>query len=132
MLDNKELDNKEIEIDVAEMPNNATTFDIPGAQIGMINISDMIGKAFGSEKTKKVKTTIAEAMQILTEQEAEKMIDEDKIIKDAVKLVENDGIVFIDEIDKIAVPEGSMNHSKSPSADGVQRDLLPLIEGTSV
>jgi len=131
MLDNKELDNKEIEIDVAEMPNNATTFDIPGAQIGMINISDMIGKAFGSEKTKKVKTTIAEAMQILTEQEAEKMIDEDKIIKDAVKLVENDGIVFIDEIDKIC-NRTSNAKGGDVSREGVQRDLLPLVEGTTV
>jgi len=131
MLDNKELDNKEIEIDVAEMPNNATTFDIPGAQIGMINISDMKGKAFGSEKTKKVKTTIAEAMQILTEQEAEKMIDEDKIIKDAVKLVENDGIVFIDEIDKIC-NRTSNAKGGDVSREGVQRDLLPLVEGTTV
>ena len=132
MLDNKELDNKEIEIDVVEMPNNnATTFDIPGAQIGMINIGDMIGKAFGGEKTKKIKTTIAEAMQILTEQEAEKMIDEDKIIKDAVKLVENDGIVFIDEIDKICNRASNVKGG-DVSREGVQRDLLPLVEGTTV
>ncbi len=132
MLDNKELDNKEFEIDVIETPtNNSATFDIPGAQIGMINIGDMIGKAFGSGKTKKVKTTIADAMEILTEQEAEKMIDEEKVTKDAVRLVENDGIVFIDEIDKICNRASNIKGG-DVSREGVQRDLLPLVEGTTV
>lgn len=132
MLEKGQLNHKEIEIDVMDHGQNpVNSFDIPGGQIGMISIGDMIGKALGNEKTKKVKTTIAEALEILTEQESEKLIDIDKITRNALKSVENDGIVFIDEIDKIC----RSNHNVKGgdvSREGVQRDLLPLVEGTAI
>ncbi|MBU6140249.1 MAG: ATP-dependent protease ATPase subunit HslU [Proteobacteria bacterium] len=131
MLNSGELDEREIEIELTESSNNfATSFDIPGGQVGMINIGEMLGKAMGEGKTKQIKTTVAEALKSLTDEESSKMIDEDKLIKKALKSVENDGIVFIDEIDKICV----RNHAKSGdvSREGVQRDLLPLVEGTAV
>ncbi len=131
MLDAGELDEREIEIDITDSSNSfASSFDIPGGQVGMINIGEMIGKAMGGEKTKKIRTTVADALKSLVDEESGRMIDEDKVIKKAVKSVENDGIVFIDEIDKICV----RNHSKGGdvSREGVQRDLLPLVEGTTV
>ena len=130
----KELDNSEIEISVNDTPPvGAGSFEIPGmpgAAMGVLNISDMLGKAFGSEKTKLKKLTVQEAMQIITSEESEKMVDQEKIILAAVRAVENDGIVFLDEIDKIT----SRSESKGGevSREGVQRDLLPLIEGTNV
>ena len=98
--------------------------------MGVLNISDMLGKAFGNEKTKLKKLTVQEAMQIITSEESEKMVDQEKIVLAAVRAVENDGIVFLDEIDKIT----SRSESKGGevSREGVQRDLLPLIEGTNV
>lgn len=131
MLDAGQLDNKEIEIEISDNPTPATSFEIPGAQIGMINISEMIGKALGGDKTKKVKSKIKDALEILANQEAEKMIDEDKIIQNAIKNTENDGIVFIDEFDKIC-NRGSSNKNGDVSREGVQRDLLPLVEGTTI
>jgi ATP-dependent HslUV protease ATP-binding subunit HslU len=131
MLDAGELDEREIEIDITDSSSSFTSsFDIPGGQVGMINIGEMIGKAMGGDKTKKIRTTVADALKSLVDEESSKMIDEDKVIRKAVKSVENDGIVFIDEIDKICV----RGHSKGGdvSREGVQRDLLPLVEGTTV
>jgi len=91
----------------------------------------MLSKAIGSEKTKKVKMTVADAMKTVIDEESNGMLDEEKMVKKAIKLVENDGIVFIDEIDKIAARGGS-GGGKEISREGVQRDLLPLIEGTTI
>ncbi len=131
MLENGEMNEREIEIEVLDSGNSfASSFEVPGGQVGMINLSEMLGKAMNGEKTKKAKMTVEDALKTLIDEESEKMIDEDKIIKTAIKSVENDGIVFIDEIDKICV----RNHSKGGdvSREGVQRDLLPLVEGTTV
>jgi len=130
MLDNGELDEKEIEIDVSDNSSLASGFDIPGGHIGMINITEMLGKAIGSERTKKIRTSVIEALRIIVDEESTKMIDEDKAIKQAVKSVENDGIVFIDEIDKICTRDNVKGGDVS--REGVQRDLLPLVEGTTV
>ncbi len=131
MLESGELDNKEIELDILDSNNSmSASFDIPGAQIGMINISDMIGKAMGSEKRKKSRMKVADAMKNLIAEESDKMIDEDRLIKDAISAVENDGIVFIDEIDKICTK--SNFRGGEVSREGVQRDLLPLVEGTTI
>ncbi len=131
MLDNGTLDDREIEVDVLDSGNPvASGFDIPGGHVGMINIGEMLGKAIGGEKTKKLKTTVKEAFEILTDEESVKMIDEDKATKDALKSVENDGIVFIDEIDKICTNNNA--RGGEVSREGVQRDLLPLVEGTTV
>jgi len=132
MFDIGKLDEKEVEIEVSESsPSFASSFDIPGGQIGMINISDMIGKAVGGDKTKKVLMSVKEAFQALSDEEANKLIDEEAVVKNAISAVENDGIVFIDEIDKICgrnVTKGSAEVSR----DGVQRDLLPLVEGSAI
>jgi ATP-dependent HslUV protease ATP-binding subunit HslU len=131
MLDENQLNDKEVEIEVADSPSSfSSSFDIPGGQIGMINLTEMLGKAVGKEKTKKVTMTVEEAMKALIDEESEKMIDEDKIIKNALKSVESDGIVFIDEMDKICVR--SNVKGGDVSREGVQRDLLPLVEGTAV
>jgi ATP-dependent HslUV protease ATP-binding subunit HslU len=126
------LNDSEIEIEVEETASSIPSFDIPGlpgGQVGMINISEILGKGFGN-KTKKRKTTVLEAYDILMTEESDKLIDEEKAIKEAVSSCENDGIVFIDEIDKIS----SRNDVRGADAsrEGVQRDLLPLIEGTVV
>ena len=130
----KELDNSEIEISVNDTGSvGAGSFEIPGmpgAAMGVMNISDMLGKAFSGEKTKLKKLTVKEAMQIITSEESEKMIDQEKIVLAAVRAVENDGIVFLDEIDKIT--SRSERKGGEVSREGVQRDLLPLIEGTNV
>lgn len=131
MLEEGELDEKEIEIEIiGQGGHNASNFDFPGGQIGMINITEIIGKAIGGEKTKKVKMTVAEALKTLIDQESNKLIDEDKVIKNSLKSVENDGIVFIDEIDKICAR--SNIKGGDVSREGVQRDLLPIVEGTTV
>jgi ATP-dependent HslUV protease ATP-binding subunit HslU len=134
MYDGK-LDDKEIEIQVSETPpSNLSTFDIPGmpgSQMGVINIGDIIGKALGSsERMKTKKFTVKEAYEIIIAEESDKLIDDEKIVKQAIQLVEDDGIVFLDEVDKIA----ARNDAKGGevSREGVQRDLLPLIEGTVV
>ena len=127
-----ELDDNEVEIEVADnSPNNAPTFDIPGmpgAQMGIMNLSDIFGKMGGRTKTRK--TTVKNAFKPLIEDESDKLLDQDQIIQEALRSTENDGIVFIDEIDKIAAREGGLG--AGVSREGVQRDLLPLIEGTTV
>ncbi len=130
-LRNGDLDNNEIEIaisDASQMPS----FEIPGmpgANIGMINISDMLGKSAG-QKPKKKKMTVKESHEILINEESDKLIEQDKIIKSAKDSTENNGIVFLDEIDKISGRTDRVGGDVS--REGVQRDLLPLIEGTTV
>lgn len=127
-----ELDDREIEIEVADNSNNgAPTFDIPGmpgAQMGIMNLSDIFGKMGGRTKTRK--TTVKDAFKPLIDDESDKLLDQDQIVQEALRAAENDGIVFIDEIDKIAAREGGMG--AGVSREGVQRDLLPLVEGTTV
>ncbi len=126
-----DLDNNEIEIATNES-NNMPSFEIPGmpgANIGMINIGDMLGKSMGG-KTKKKKMTVKESHEILLNEEADKLIEQDKIIKSAKNVTENNGIVFLDEIDKISGRTDRVGGDVS--REGVQRDLLPLIEGTTV
>jgi ATP-dependent HslUV protease ATP-binding subunit HslU len=126
-----DLNQKEIEIQVADT-GGAPSFDIPGMPGGsasIINITDMMGKAFGN-RTKPRKVTVANAHDILMAEESEKLLDQDKIIQEAIESVENNGIVFLDEIDKIA--SRSDRGGADVSREGVQRDLLPLIEGTTV
>ena len=133
MLREGELDEKEIEVDVVEsnvagMP----TFDIPGmpgAQMGMLNIGNMMGKAFGQQTTPK-RMTVSDSYEILMDEESDKLLDEDLVIKEAADNVENNGIVFLDEIDKITARSDA--RGGDVSREGVQRDLLPLIEGTTV
>ncbi|TIW42637.1 MAG: ATP-dependent protease ATPase subunit HslU, partial [Mesorhizobium sp.] len=109
-----ELDNKEIE----------------GANIGVLNINDMLSKAMGGQKTKTRKTTVKESYTVLVGDESDKLLDQDEVVRRALESTENDGIVFLDEIDKIASREGGMG--AGVSREGVQRDLLPLVEGTTV
>jgi ATP-dependent HslUV protease ATP-binding subunit HslU len=129
-----ELNETEIELEVNDNANPFPSFDIPGmpgAQMGMINMGDMLGKAFG-QKTKRRRLTVAKALELLVTEEADKLLDEEKIIAEARHLVEQNGIVFIDEIDKIATRSDGARSSGDISREGVQRDLLPLIEGTTV
>jgi len=130
-LRNGDLDDNEIEIAVSES-NNMPSFEIPGmpgANVGMINISDMLGKSIGT-KAKKKKMSVKESHEILINEESDKLIEEDKIIKSAKNSTENNGIVFLDEIDKISARTDRAGGDVS--REGVQRDLLPLIEGTTV
>jgi ATP-dependent HslUV protease ATP-binding subunit HslU len=125
-----DLDGKEIEIQVAD--SGVPSFDIPGMPGGsasVINLSEMMGKAFGS-RTRTRKVTVAQAHEILLAEESEKLLDQEKIIAEAIDAVENNGIVFLDEIDKICAR--SDRGGADVSREGVQRDLLPLIEGTTV
>lgn len=126
-----ELDDKEVDIDFADTNNPMQMLDIPGqgGSMGMINLSDMLGKAMGG-RTKRVRTTVREAAKPLVTEEADKLVDEDQIVREAVSAVEEDGIVFLDEIDKIAARKD--RGGADVSREGVQRDLLPLIEGTTV
>jgi ATP-dependent HslUV protease ATP-binding subunit HslU len=126
-----DLDNNEIEIAVNDN-SSSTSFEIPGmpgANIGMINLGEMIGKSVGN-KQKKKKMTVKESHEILINDESDKLIEEDKIIKSAKNSTENNGIVFLDEIDKISGRTDRVGGDVS--REGVQRDLLPLIEGTTV
>jgi ATP-dependent HslUV protease ATP-binding subunit HslU len=127
-----DLDDNEIEIEVNEGPSNMQSFEIPGmpgGNIGMINVSEILGKGMG-QKPKKKKMTVKESHDILIAQESDKLIEQDKIIKQAKISTENNGIVFLDEIDKISARGDRMGGDVS--REGVQRDLLPLIEGTTV
>ena len=130
-LRNNELNDKEIEIQVADSGPQLPTFDIPGGQVGMINLNDMLGKAFG-QRTKPRRTTVGQAYDILVAQESDKLLDQDQLVQDAIRSVENDGIVFLDEIDKICARSEGGRVGADVSREGVQRDLLPLIEGTTV
>ena len=133
MLRDGELDDKEVEIQVADHGGGGlSTFDIPGmpgAQMGMINLNEMMGKAFGTQMKPK-RMTVSESHDVLIAEEGDKLLDEDKVVKQAIDMVENNGIVFIDEIDKITAR--SEHVGADVSREGVQRDLLPLIEGTTV
>ncbi len=127
-----DLDNNEIEIAVTDTGGGMPSFEIPGmpgANVGMINISDMLGKSMG-QKPKKKKMTVKESHEILLNEESDKLIEQDKIIKSAKNTTENNGIVFLDEIDKISARTDRVGGDVS--REGVQRDLLPLIEGTTV
>jgi ATP-dependent HslUV protease ATP-binding subunit HslU len=126
-----ELDGKPVDIDFSDTGNPMQMLDIPGqgGAMGMINLSDILGKAMGG-RSKRVRTTVQEAYRPLLEEEADRLLDEDAIIREAVHSVEEDGIVFLDEIDKVAVRKGQ--GGADVSREGVQRDLLPLIEGTTV
>ncbi|MFK4824656.1 ATP-dependent protease ATPase subunit HslU [Paenochrobactrum sp. BZR 588] len=125
-----ELDDKEIEIEVADngSSNNFEIPGMPGANIGVLNLSDMLGKAMGG-RTKQRKTSVKNSYALLITDESDKLLDQDQVIQEALKATENDGIVFLDEIDKIAREGGS---GAGVSREGVQRDLLPLVEGTTV
>ncbi len=125
-----DLDDKDMEIEVAD--SGQPSFDIPGmpsGSVGMINLSDMLGKAMGG-RTKTIKTTVKKSYDFLVNDESDKLIDQDQIHREAVRASEDNGIVFLDEIDKICARDGG--HGAGVSREGVQRDLLPLIEGTTV
>ena len=125
-----ELNDKEIDIEVAATaPSGISMLEIPGAQAGQINLGDIFGKAFG-RGTKKRRTTVVEAHDPLLQEESDKLLDTDQIVQEALREVENNGIVFLDEIDKICAREH--RGGADVSREGVQRDLLPLIEGTTV
>jgi ATP-dependent HslUV protease ATP-binding subunit HslU len=126
-----ELDDKEIEIQVADT-GGIPAFDIPGlpgGSVGMINLSEMLSKTFG-QRTKTRRMTVKASHEVLLQEESDKLLDNDQIVHEAIDSVENSGIVFIDEIDKISAR--SERHGADVSREGVQRDLLPLIEGTTV
>ncbi len=132
-LRNGDLDDKEIEIEVTDSGGGMPNFEIPGmpgANIGVLNINDMLGKALGGQQTKTRTMTVSESYAHLINDEAEKLLDQEAITEEALNVTQNDGIVFLDEIDKIAARDGNMG--AGVSREGVQRDLLPLVEGTTV
>ena len=132
-LRNGDLDTNEIEIEAYDTSNSMKSFEIPGmpgANVGMVNIGDIFGKSISNRKGKKKKMTVKESHEILVAQESDKMIEEDKIIKEAKKTTEENGIVFLDEIEKVSARGDRVGGDVS--REGVQRDLLPLIEGTTV
>ena len=127
-----ELDNTIIELEVADTSNPMSMLDVPGqpsGQMGMMNLGDMFGKAMGSRKTRK-KLSVTESYDVLLGEEADKLLDDDAVTKAAVTAVEEGGIVFLDEIDKVCARSDA--RGADVSREGVQRDLLPLIEGTTV
>jgi ATP-dependent HslUV protease ATP-binding subunit HslU len=128
-----ELDDREIEIEVADSGSSMPSFDIPGmpgGSVGMINLSDMLGK-MGGGRTKTLRMTTQAARTTLIQEEAEKLLDQERVTREAIELTEQSGIVFLDEIDKIA-GRSEFRGGGDVSREGVQRDLLPLIEGTTV
>ena len=132
-LRNGDLDSNEIEIEVQDKTSGLQNFEIPGmpgGNVGMVNLGDILGKSMGNKKGKKKKMLVKESHDILVAQESDKMIEEDKIIKEAKKATEENGIVFLDEIDKVSARSDRVGGDVS--REGVQRDLLPLIEGTTV
>jgi len=131
MLRDGELADKEIDLDVQAGSEGMPAFEIPGmpgAQMGMVNLGDIFGKAFG-QRTKRKRMTVGESYDVLLAEESDKLLDQETVTKEGLKVAENNGIVFVDEIDKITAREG---RSGDVSREGVQRDLLPLIEGTQV
>ena len=135
MLEKDELNDREIEIQVQDAGSAGTPmFDVPGmpgAQMGMINLNEMFGK-LGGPRTKTRKLPVSEALKVLHDEEANKLLDTDKVVEIAVDEAEQNGIVFLDEIDKIAARSENFRGGGDVSREGVQRDLLPLIEGTTV
>lgn len=132
-LRNGDMDDKEIEVEVADSGSGMPGFEIPGmpgANIGVLNINDMLSKAMGGQKSKTIKTTVKDSYKLLIDDESDKLLDQDEVTRRALSSTENDGIVFLDEIDKIAARDGGMG--AGVSREGVQRDLLPLVEGTTV
>ncbi|MCO5146890.1 MAG: ATP-dependent protease ATPase subunit HslU [Aquamicrobium sp.] len=127
-----ELDDREIEVEVADTGTGGMPgFEIPGMPggVGMINIGDMLQKAMGGQRTRTRKTTVKESYGLLINDESDKLLDQDEVVARALAVTQNDGIVFLDEIDKVAARS---DISGGPSREGVQRDLLPLVEGTTV
>jgi ATP-dependent HslUV protease ATP-binding subunit HslU len=129
-----ELNDKDIEIQVSDAGSGMPMLEIPGApgaSIGAINIGDILGKAFG-QRTKTRRMTVAVSHDVLIAEESDKLIDTDVIVAEAIDAVENNGIVFLDEIDKICSRSEAGRIGGDVSREGVQRDLLPLIEGTTI
>lgn len=126
-----ELDDKEIEIQVADNTNPLGNMDVPGMPggVGVLNLGDMLGKAFG-QRTKPKRITVRDSHNTLLAEESDKLLDQESVVQEAIRVTENAGIVFIDEIDKICAR--SERQGADVSREGVQRDLLPLIEGTTV
>ena len=124
-----ELDDKEIDIEIQSAAPAMPMFELPGAQMGNVSIGDIFGKAFG-KTAKRRRTTVREAYEPLVQEESDKLLDQEEIVQAALREVENNGIVFLDEIDKICARES--RGGADVSREGVQRDLLPLIEGTTV
>jgi ATP-dependent HslUV protease ATP-binding subunit HslU len=127
-----ELDEKEIEIEVQASGAGMPLFEIPGmpgAQVGAISLGDIFGKGFGA-RTKNRRVTVQESHEILINEESDRLLDQEQLVQEAIKAVENNGIVFLDELDKICARDGRIG--ADVSREGVQRDLLPLIEGTTV
>jgi ATP-dependent HslUV protease ATP-binding subunit HslU len=127
-----QLSERTIELEVQDSGAGLPTIDIPGmpgAQMGMVNLGDMLGKAFG-QRMKRKKMTVAQSYEVLLAEESDKLLDQERVVREALANVEQNGIVFLDEIDKISGREGRMG--ADVSREGVQRDLLPLIEGTTV
>jgi ATP-dependent HslUV protease ATP-binding subunit HslU len=127
-----ELNDKEIEIEVQSGGGGLPLFDIPGmpgAQMGAISIGDIFGK-LGGGRTKTRRVTVTDSYDILVNEESDKLLDTEQLTQESIKTVENNGIVFLDEIDKICARDGRIG--ADVSREGVQRDLLPLIEGTTV
>ncbi len=132
MLREGELADKEVELEVEDTSSPFPQMDIPGmpgASVGMLNLGDMFGKAMGGRKVKK-RLKVSEAYEVLMAEEADKLVDDESITREAIHLVENHGIVFLDEVDKICARQDA--RGGDVSREGVQRDLLPLIEGTTV
>jgi ATP-dependent HslUV protease ATP-binding subunit HslU len=128
-----ELDDKEIEVELRDTSNPMGALDVPGmpgASIGVMNVGEMLGKAFG-QRTKTRRVTVGESHDILLTEESDKLLDEEQVVQEAISSVENDGIVFLDEIDKICA-RSDARVAGDVSREGVQRDLLPLVEGTTV
>lgn len=124
-----DLDDKEVELSLADTASPMQGVDLPGGNVGMINLSEMLGK-LGGNRTKTVKLAVRDALAPLITEESDKLLDQDSLTREALLLAENEGIVFLDEIDKVAARQGASG--ADVSREGVQRDLLPLIEGTTV
>ncbi len=126
-----ELNDKEIDIMVSDTSSPFPGIELPGGSVSTINLGDMLGKALGArQKTRRV--SVRDSYDVLISEESDKLIDSDQINIEAVKAVENNGIVFLDEIDKICSRGDGTRGGVDVSREGVQRDLLPLIEGTTV
>lgn len=131
-LQDGEIDDQIIEINISENNSNPQVFEVPGVpQMGIANLGEMFSQVMGKEKQVCKKITVESALKILIQEESDKLLDQNKITNEALESVQQNGIVFIDEIDKICV-QNSEYQSSSVSREGVQRDLLPLIEGTNV